>query len=56
MAKRSAPPSESTETSLEPLSTYECLECGARTEAAHHPPMCERCGGEMQNLSVTRGQ
>jgi Zn finger protein HypA/HybF involved in hydrogenase expression len=47
---------DSTETSMEPMSTYECVECNARVEAAHHPPMCEVCGGEMQNISISREQ
>ena len=56
MAGESKETPESTETSMEPTFTYECVECGARTEAAHRPPMCDACGGELQNISITREQ
>ncbi|MFB6105148.1 MAG: rubrerythrin-like domain-containing protein [Halobacteriaceae archaeon] len=37
--------------------TYECIACGARIEdAARQPVACPTCGGEMQNISVPRGQ
>lgn len=37
--------------------TYECIRCGARIDDAPHQPVaCEECGGEMQNISVPRGQ
>ncbi|WP_049893426.1 rubrerythrin-like domain-containing protein [Halogranum rubrum] len=45
-----------TETSMERMFTYECTECSSRIEAAHRPPMCESCGGEMQNISISREQ
>lgn len=38
----------------EPPYTYECMECGYRTEADHQPQECPRCHGAMQDLSVSR--
>ena len=52
MAKRTS----KSKTTTGEMATYECTDCGARMEAAHHPPMCEECGGEMQNISITRDQ
>jgi hypothetical protein len=31
---------------------FECVACGARTEAASNPGACNDCGGEVRNLSV----
>lgn len=37
--------------------TYECSQCGARIENAERQPVaCDRCGGEMRNISVPRGK
>ncbi|WP_135303386.1 rubrerythrin-like domain-containing protein [Haloarcula amylovorans] len=33
---------------------FECRTCGARVSQPRSPPRCEKCGGEMQNLSVPR--
>ena len=40
----------------DPPYTYECTEYGNRVEARHHPSECEECGGEMQNISISREQ
>lgn len=37
-------------------STYECVDCRGRVRAATQPVRCERCGGEMRNISKPRGQ
>jgi len=34
--------------------TYECMECGHRLEASHHPMECPNCEGEMLNISNPR--
>ncbi|WP_457852205.1 rubrerythrin-like domain-containing protein [Natronorarus salvus] len=34
--------------------TYECMNCGQRSEARHHPMECSRCGGEMLNIGNSR--
>ena len=39
-----------------PPYTYECIDCGNRVEARHRPSECAECGGEMQNISITREQ
>lgn len=36
------------------VKTYECENCGYRTEAEHLPGECPRCGGEMIDISVPR--
>ncbi|MFB6068579.1 MAG: rubrerythrin-like domain-containing protein [Halobacterium sp.] len=36
--------------------TYECVDCRTRVEADTHPVSCDRCGGEMRNISKPRGQ
>jgi rubrerythrin len=38
----------------EPPFVYECMDCGHRVEADHHPEACPKCDGEMQDISVTR--
>lgn len=40
----------------DPPYTYECMNCGDRVEARHQPSECADCGGEMQNISITREQ
>lgn len=47
---------DATETGASSTNTYECTDCGERVAAAHQPSMCAACGGEMQNISLTRGQ
>lgn len=37
-----------------PPYTYECVDCGRRIEADHHPGDCPECSGDMQDLSVPR--
>ena len=34
--------------------TYECDNCGYRTEADHQPVECPQCGGDMIDLDVSR--
>ncbi|WP_143423282.1 rubrerythrin-like domain-containing protein [Halegenticoccus soli] len=41
---------------VEPPYTYECTECGYRTEAESQPVECPECGGRMKNISVPREQ
>jgi Zn finger protein HypA/HybF involved in hydrogenase expression len=36
------------------VATFECMECGYRMEAAHHPMKCPKCGSEMLNISNPR--
>lgn len=36
--------------------TYECTDCGERVDSPHQPSMCADCGGEMQNISLSREQ
>ncbi|MFC4553213.1 MULTISPECIES: rubrerythrin-like domain-containing protein [Halorussus] len=38
----------------EPPYTFECMDCGYRTEADHTPGECPKCGGEMENISRAR--
>jgi rubrerythrin len=38
----------------EPPYTYECMDCGNRVEADHQPEECPGCGGQMQDLAVSR--
>jgi predicted transcriptional regulator/DNA-directed RNA polymerase subunit RPC12/RpoP len=40
--------------SVEGPHEYECLDCGARTTAESRPDQCAECGGQLQNISVTR--
>lgn len=37
-----------------PRSTFECMDCGHRLEADHHPMECPDCEGEMLNISNPR--
>jgi len=34
--------------------TYECADCGYRTQADHQPQKCPECAGDMLDISVTR--
>lgn len=43
-------------TETEPPYTYECADCGERVEADTRPGECPECGGEMQNISVSRSK
>lgn len=38
----------------EPPHTYECMECSYRTKADKRPGKCPECGGQMQNISISR--
>lgn len=31
---------------------FECVECGARTEAPSRSGACDRCGGRVKNIAV----
>ncbi|WP_369684847.1 rubrerythrin-like domain-containing protein [Halalkalicoccus sp. NIPERK01] len=33
---------------------FECMDCGHRMEANHHPMECPDCEGEMLNISNPR--
>jgi rubrerythrin len=37
------------------MNTYERLDCGHRVEGTCHPVACPECGGDLQDISVTRG-
>ena len=36
------------------MNYYECLGCGARFISPGYQGPCDRCGGQVQNLSVGR--
>ena len=38
------------------VNTYECEECGNRTEAKRSPGDCPGCGGSFRNISIPREQ
>jgi rubrerythrin len=33
---------------------YECRSCGARRIEEGHPGVCPACGGDVQNIAVSR--
>ncbi|WP_158058300.1 rubrerythrin-like domain-containing protein [Halorussus halophilus] len=45
---------ETTDANDQPRDTFECSNCGYRTQAEHNPGDCPECGGEMQNISRGR--
>ncbi|WP_152040252.1 rubrerythrin-like domain-containing protein [Salinigranum salinum] len=36
--------------------TFECLDCGRRTDAQHQPVTCSVCGGDLRDISVPSEQ
>lgn len=50
MTDDTAPPKEDPYEN-DPPYTYECVDCGHRTEAESRPGNCPECGGEMRNIS-----
>jgi Zn finger protein HypA/HybF involved in hydrogenase expression len=36
--------------------TFECLDCGKRTDAETQPMRCPTCGGDVRDISVPRAQ
>ncbi|HKJ58603.1 MAG TPA: rubrerythrin-like domain-containing protein [Halobacteriales archaeon] len=38
----------------DPPLSYECVDCGGRVRAEHHPGTCDACDGQMVDVSVPR--